>query len=187
MQPLRRAIGAENHRGELHVRRRQLRPRAREQPGLRRGDGQRPLRGTKNTASPVFNICRPAQHDVVHRDREPAFLARCAPGSGPACSARPPAVRAAPRCPCSARCAAGPDPRQQQKLRRIDRAAAQDHLAPRPHRPRGAVLAEPHAHRAAALQQHLLGQRVGHPRADWNASSPDADSPPRSSSAGRCA
>jgi hypothetical protein len=54
-----------------------------------------------------------------------------------------------------------PDARQQQKLRRVDRSAAQHHLATRTYGARHAVLAEPHAHRAAALEQHLFGQRIG--------------------------
>ncbi len=52
-------------------------------------------------------------------------------------------------------------PGQHQQLRRVDGAAAEDHLPPRRHRPLGALVAERNAGRALALQQDARAQRVG--------------------------
>ncbi len=58
-----------------------------------------------------------------------------------------------------------PDARQQQKLRRVDRAAAQDHLAPRADAERQLVLDEIDPGRALALEADPLRQRTGdHPQ-----------------------
>src|SRR5207302_8980605 len=54
-----------------------------------------------------------------------------------------------------------PDPRQQQELRRVDRAAAQDDLARRPRGVDPALAAEIDPDGAAALEQDLLGERLG--------------------------
>jgi hypothetical protein len=51
-----------------------------------------------------------------------------------------------------------------QKLRRVDRATAQQHLAPRLRAAQYALLAIGHAHGAPSLGQHLVRQRVGRDR-----------------------
>src|SRR5437879_11825022 len=53
------------------------------------------------------------------------------------------------------------DPRQQQELRRVDRAAAQDDLARGAGGIDAALAAEADADGAAALEQDLFGERLG--------------------------
>ena len=86
--------------------------------------------------------------------------------SGPACPGRPRAGRASTSMPMLRQMRRRPDARQQQKLRRVDRAAAQHHLAPRAHAcaaRRAGGTARPTARLPS--NSTCCGQRVGlHPQ-----------------------
>ena len=159
MQPLRRPIGAEHHRRILDVRRRQLRPRAREQPRLRGSDGERTLAEQQILQAGLHHACL-AQHDVVDGDREPALaddarlivILHALPDTGQVMRDRDAEI---------GQMLLRPDAGQQQQLRRVDRAAAQDDLARGAHGAKFAVLAERHAGGAAAVQRDALGQCIG--------------------------
>ena len=66
--------------------------------------------------------------------------------------------------PCSASSAAGPTPRELQQLRRVERAAAQDHLAARPRDMFLAAAPIPHARGAAAVEHDAGREGMRHQR-----------------------
>ena len=78
------------------------------------------------------------------------------------------------------------DARQQQQLRRVERAAGEDHLAVGMRLVLLAVLADIRCRPRAALEQNARRMRAGDERRYCRAPSPGADRRPRRSSAGRC-
>ena len=159
VQPFRRAVGGETDIVELHVRRRQVGARFREDRHLGGADRQRPGAEQRILRRHARHF-PPAHHDVVHGDREPAAIGQAGLEMILQVAADARQIvqhRKAHRLQRRRR----PHARQQQQLRRVDRAAAQNHLAARPHGYLFPGPADHHAHRAAPLEQHAFGVRVG--------------------------
>ena len=74
--------------------------------------------------------------------------------------------------PSSAQLARRADARQHQQLRRVDRPAGEDHLAPARSAVTLAALDVIDADRAAPLDEDARGQRAGDARRDWAAAAP---------------
>ena len=111
-------------------------------------------------------------------DAAPRWSCRFSPTPGRSCTTA---------MPCSRSNSPGPDPGELQQLRRVDRAAGEQYLAPRPalggRRRPASIRGRPRACRRTARGAPRRGSRPS----DWAASSPAADRRPRRCSAACCA